>query len=436
MEITTARSGDLHVLRLAGRLDASWCQTVQDAITAAIRAGEHRIRLDMAAVPYVSSAGLRVLLGAYKQLRSIQGLFTIGPVSPETRAVLELAGLDMLLAPAAPAAAPASEPGGGPTRRPVEGGVVPPQSTGNAAPASAPELPPTAHVSAHADYEVYPAPAAATPPLRLSPLGEAAGPALPVSIPPGQNPLAFGPTIFALGLGALGPDAREASSRLGEFLAVGGAAVFQPTDASARPDFAVCQAGFVPKGHLPLGLRGEGVFSRLVRFAEKTDAPGVPLSELAATALDLSGAEAVAVVLYAETAGLVGATLRKPIDASAPPDRFAFPQVRDWLSFTAERAHRDSTTLVVGVVARPGHPLSPWLRPLRAGQTLRGHFHAAAFPYRPIRKGRLELPATIAELFENASPQAVLHLLADSREIHGAGESEFHRGALWFAPVA
>lgn len=65
-----------------------------------------------------------------------------------------------------------------------------------------------------------------------------------------------------------------------------------------------------------------------------------------------------------------------------------------------------------------------------------GHTHAAAFPYRPIRKGRLELPATIAELFENSAPLALLHLLADTRDYHGAGESEFQRGALWFAPVA
>ncbi|MBC8011563.1 MAG: hypothetical protein H7067_15870, partial [Burkholderiales bacterium] len=273
-------------------------------------------------------------------------------------------------------------------------------------------------------------------PARLAALGDPAGPALPVSISSLQAPLAFGPATFALGLGALGPEPAEAASRLGEFLAVAGASVFQPTDGSARPDFALCQGAFVPQGHLPVGLRGDLAFTRLARFSEKPDVRGVPLSELAATALELSGAEAVAVVLYAETAGLVGATLRRPLDASAPPDRFAFPQIRDWLSFTAERAHRDVTTLVVGVVARPGHHLSPWLRPLHPEVPLRAHFHAAAFPYRPIRKGRLELPATIAELFENASPQAVLHLLADTRDIHGAGESEFHRGALWFAPLA
>jgi hypothetical protein len=30
----------------------------------------------------------------------------------------------------------------------------------------------------------------------------------------------------------------------------------------------------------------------------------------------------------------------------------------------------------------------------------------------------------------------VLHLLHDDRPHNGVGESEFHRGALWFAPLA
>ena len=42
----------------------------------------------------------------------------------------------------------------------------------------------------------------------------------------------------------------------------------------------------------------------------------------------------------------------------------------------------------------------------------------------------------MAELFEGQPPQAILHLLADSRGFNGAGESEFLRGALWMAPVS
>lgn len=409
MEITSSRAADTLVLSLSGRLDANWCQTVQDAITAAVRGGEHRLRLDLAAVPYVSSAGLRVLLSSHKQLRAIQGAFSVGPVSNPVRTVLELAGLATLLT--------ASPESGHPT-------------------AAASSVETSAHASPHATYELHSLVSATPPAIRLTPLGAPAGPASAASVPPGQTPLAFGPDTLALGLGALGPDAVEASSRLGEFLAVAGAAVFQPTDGSARPDFAVCQGGFVPQGHLPLGLRGEGRFSRLARFSTANDAPAVPLSELAATALQLSGGEAAAFVLYAETAGLVGATLRRVIAPDSPDDRFAFPQIRDWLSFTPERAYRDSTSLVVGVVARPGHALAPWLRPLRKDGPLLGHIHAAAFPYKPIRKGRLELSATVAELFGTSAPLALLHLLADTRDYHGAGESEFQRGALWLAPVA
>ena len=56
-------------------------------------------------------------------------------------------------------------------------------------------------------------------------------------------------------------------------------------------------------------------------------------------------------------------------------------------------------------------------------------------PDRPLRKGRIELKPSVAELFDGHSLQAVLHLLSDPRGFNGAGESEFFRGALWIAPV-
>jgi hypothetical protein len=88
----------------------------------------------------------------------------------------------------------------------------------------------------------------------------------------------------------------------------------------------------------------------------------------------------------------------------------------------------------VGVVAQPGTPLDPLLRPLGPA-ALRAHVHAAAFPYRPLRKGDIDLKSSLAELFDGHALQAVLHLLADPREFNGAGDSEFFRGALWLAPV-
>ncbi len=64
-----------------------------------------------------------------------------------------------------------------------------------------------------------------------------------------------------------------------------------------------------------------------------------------------------------------------------------------------------------------------------------GHFHAAAFSYRPLQKGALDVKTTVSTLFEAETLQGVLHLLNDDREIAGAGQSEFVRGACWIGPI-
>jgi hypothetical protein len=41
----------------------------------------------------------------------------------------------------------------------------------------------------------------------------------------------------------------------------------------------------------------------------------------------------------------------------------------------------------------------------------------------------------VKTLFEGENLQSVMHLVSDDREISGAGESEFVRGACWFSPI-
>ena len=411
MEITREKSGNLLVIRLVGRLDANWCNHVQNALSAAVRDGEHRIHLNMAEVGYVSSAGLRVLLTIYKQLRAINGMFGVARASAAVRSVLELAGLEMLIAADEEVAAPQSEQG-------------------------------QTHASPSARYEIFKKDALFAG-LRVDTVGESG--MLQHGADPARVPAAeFGANAFALGIGALGGSYADCAPRFGEFLAVAGVAAFQPSDGSSRPDFVVSQSALVPEGRLLLGLSGEGAFSLLARFDATPEARSVGLTELAQTALQLSGAPTAAFVAITETAGLVGASLRQsPASTGGTDERFGFPQIRDWLSFTSERAYRDSTSLLVGVVSQPGSPLDPLLRPLRAATTgstsgksqLLAHVHAASFPYRPLRKGRIDLKASVNELFEGQALQAVLHLLSDPREFNGAGQSEFFRGALWIAPI-
>ena len=133
----------------------------------------------------------------------------------------------------------------------------------------------------------------------------------------------------------------------------------------------------------------------------------------------------------------MGAALKKrPTPAAGAGSLLAFPNVRDWLSFTSEAAFASSVCLIVGFAARGerGSRL-PLMKPLLRAGDLHGHFHAAAFPYRPIRKGRVDLRESIAPLFDSESVLGVLHLLNDWRDASGAGESRLLRGGCWFAPL-
>ncbi len=89
-----------------------------------------------------------------------------------------------------------------------------------------------------------------------------------------------------------------------------------------------------------------------------------------------------------------------------------------------------------GVVAKAGSAWDARLRSMESGGAVLGHTHAVVFPYRPIRKGAIALDETVRALFETGGLQAVLHLLNDTREPEGSGDSEFLRGACWVAPVA
>jgi hypothetical protein len=80
-------------------------------------------------------------------------------------------------------------------------------------------------------------------------------------------------------------------------------------------------------------------------------------------------------------------------------------------------------------------PLPPTRR-LSADSPLFGHFHAAVFPYRPLKKGIDQLEEIANTLFETGQILSVLHLLNDDRDIVGVGESEFSRGTCWISPIA
>jgi hypothetical protein len=72
---------------------------------------------------------------------------------------------------------------------------------------------------------------------------------------------------------------------------------------------------------------------------------------------------------------------------------------------------------------------------MKDGSPVSAHIHAAVFPYRPVQRGELPFGKTVADLLAASSPNALLHLLADTRPFEGVGETDLSRGACWMGSL-
>src|SRR5580765_2897666 len=97
MEIQKVQHGGAVELIAKGRLDEYWASHLASALEETIRAGVHQIRLNLAGVTYLSSAGIRILLQYYKELTGIHGSFVVTDPSPFVRKILEMTRLSPLL---------------------------------------------------------------------------------------------------------------------------------------------------------------------------------------------------------------------------------------------------------------------------------------------------------------------------------------------------
>ncbi len=399
MEVVRERREGFLEVRIKGRLDNYWSELLAEQLEQMLQEGAHDLRLDLTEVNYLSSAGIGLLVRFRRRLETINGTLIIIRASDRVRSVLKLVALEAMFfsAPGASATAPAAG------RAFEREGVT---------------------------YEHF----------ALDPAGglvcTGAGDPAPLfdGVYRSAQPLKFPVASFGLGLGAFGDSFGDCQPRFGEFLAAAGAAAQSPTADSERPDYVLGSGSLVPELQVLYALRYEGAFAHLLRFDAARDTRSTSLSRVVATAREIASGGALGFVMVAEAAGLVGATLRR--SPTEPGDRFHHPEVREWLSFSTERVHAMTTALVVGVLSpQPAPALLPFLRPFAPDATLLGHFHAAVFHYRPVQLGKVDLHETVASLFQPGALLSVLHLLADTRPISGAGESEFRRGACWFAPL-
>ena len=81
-----------------GRLDSTTSPAVEEHLLRTVNAGNRRIVIDFAGVDYISSAGLRVMLGLAKRMRELKGSLVLCGMNDAVHQVFGLAGFLPLFA--------------------------------------------------------------------------------------------------------------------------------------------------------------------------------------------------------------------------------------------------------------------------------------------------------------------------------------------------
>ncbi len=404
LEIITENRGDEIILTCAGRLDANRAGQLNDHIERLVREGHYHILLDLIGIEYLSSTGIRTLVKQYKNLKAINGHFSILNMSANVEQVLSMVGMAAMLTQEPQKTKTAVIKGENQNRTEAHGFIF-----------SRTTLSPKGKTG----IEVYGRPE--------------------LTIQSGFKPedarvVKSGSNHFAIGLGAIGTSFEECKDRFGEYIMMGKNVAYLPADGSKKPDYMVAVGQLVVSVTELYGLHFNGWFSQLIRFDPVIPDNMIGLSQLAETLQQFTKYDQMALVMVAESGGLMGASLNaSPVDGKKI---FTFPEIKETINFTTEPAHFKMLTISVGYISiGENGEAEKFVRPLLPGKSLKGHVHSSVFPYIPLKKTDVDLNETIDYIFNNSELADILHLTNDTREITGQGESQFMKGFCWVVPI-
>ncbi|MBN1455799.1 MAG: STAS domain-containing protein, partial [Methanomicrobia archaeon] len=220
MELTAQRVDGILILSLDGRLDAFGAEQLDVALKSQLTEEDRAVVIDLAAVPYLSSGGIRTLLATEKRLKPRGGGIELCCVQSYPFKVLAMAGFDQFFAihPTQEAALAHARTLIRSTGTVVDWGRVPAYTIGGARLSvfeHAPELA-VLKITSDVSKVLY---------ARLS-----------------DEDICtrrFSETEYSIGLGALGASVTECAPYLGEMITIGGTMVWLPTDGHDTPDFLI-----------------------------------------------------------------------------------------------------------------------------------------------------------------------------------------------------
>lgn len=110
-------AGSILSIRVRGEIDHHTAASIRQGIDATLfEKRPAKLILDLSAVSFMDSSGLGLIMGRYSVMKELGGEMTVWNPSPETRAILTLAGMERLVKIAYPEGSEPSAPQSRPTK--------------------------------------------------------------------------------------------------------------------------------------------------------------------------------------------------------------------------------------------------------------------------------------------------------------------------------
>ncbi len=397
---------DLVVLRPEGRLDAFGSEELSRVLNEQITPDIRQVLIDMQAVNYLSSAGLRVFLAAHKKMRDRNGLLMLSGLQDYCRRVLDISGFSDSLA-----VYPTRDEALAHARRRIQSSPseYADIEAGRVSVLNRREAHGTVDVMGHIDDVLH---------ARVT-LDHIA-----------NKP--FFQTEYSLGLGALGDKPADYLPIMGEAIMIGGTMVWLPTDGNDTADFLIPKkhsASVVLRTGFNVSIRGG--FGETLLF-ESRDPDGATMSDLyrglfdeyKRTRADFHGALGLA--MRAEIGRAYGSGVTKsPVLPFQPanhemivhPSNFA-----EWFEIDKEPRHTNLTALICGAGVDLDSDLSHYNREHldrafyinpsnKPARNVLLHNHAVFFNPQPLSDKPENLEDEIQRVVENGDFVDMRHLL-------------------------
>ncbi|HOZ21534.1 MAG TPA: STAS domain-containing protein [bacterium] len=390
---TISRSAGVACLAVAGRIDSISSPDIQRRLEEMIMDGERRIAVDLAGVPFLSSAGLRVFLIAQKALARVGGEILLCKVPEGVMRVLIMTGFDRILRI-------------GTTEAEFDFSQTYPSAAGD-----------RSETRAGVSFTLRERPEAAPGMLRL--IGSQDKFATADYDQEDMITLPQRELLYGAGLATIGDDYEEYKGLFGEAVLLNHNLYFYPAVKRPAADFMLHSGDSEGTGcHFLNGFAFDGVFRYLAAFDGF-----ITLDLLLEWLLTLPlSAPLLGIVLIAESKGILGMNLKQvPLRENRPEqdfDLYSVAHVASWINFPVDPADPNHVIAAAGIICRDRAACPAAVQKLFTEKST-VHLHAGIFAKGPVSKNLDHFLEELDRILTELDVFKVQHLLGGSRFSNG-----------------